>query len=63
MVCKMSSSVKTLQGEKDERRDDEEIERTSGTRDERLRKVRQRIQMRIGVSKMEDVMKNVNSST
>ena len=63
MVCKMSTSVKTLQGEKDERREDEEIERTSGTRDERLRKVRQRIQMRIGVSKMEDVMKNVNSST
>ena len=62
-MCKMSTSVKTLQGEKDERREDEEIERTSGTRDERLRKVRQRIQMRIGVSKMEDVMKNVNSST
>ena len=62
-MCKMSTSVKTLQGEKDERREDEEIERTSGTKDERLRKVRQRIQMRIGVSKMEDVMKNVNSST
>ena len=62
-MCKMSTSVKTLQGEKDERGEDEEIERTSGTRDERLRKVRQRIQMRIGVSKMEDVMKNVNSST
>ena len=62
-MCKMSTSVKTLQGEKDERREDEEIERTSGTRDERLRKVRKRIQMRIGVSKMEDVMKNVNCST
>ena len=28
---------------------------------ERLRKVQQRIQMRLGVCKLEDVMKNVNS--
>ena len=28
---------------------------------ERLRKVQQRIQMRLGVCKLEDVMKNINS--
>ena len=41
---------------------EEHLDKTSTiSRKERLRKVQQRIQMRVGVCKMDDVMKNVNN--
>ena len=41
---------------------EEHLDKTATiSRKERLRKVQQRIQMRVGVCKMDDVMKNVNN--
>ena len=41
---------------------EEHLDKTSTiSRKERLRKVQQRIQMRVGVCKMDDIMKNVNN--